>query len=63
VSWPVNLADYSSEKDQVLLQYIGHEAFSGLSAFERDVLYDCEPGPFPPTSPSVNGNQMQIGAC
>lgn len=54
VSWPINLADYSSEKDQVLLQYIGHEVFSGLSPFERDVLYDCEPSPFPPTSASVN---------
>lgn len=54
VSWPLNLADYSSEKDQVLLQYIGHEVFSGLSAFERDVLYDCEPSPSPPISASVN---------
>lgn len=63
VSSPINLADYPSEKDQVLLQYIGHEVFSGLSAFERGVLYDCQASLFPPTGASVNKNQMQIGAC
>lgn len=42
VSWPVSLADYTSEKDQVLLQYLGYDVFAGLSAFEREVLYDCK---------------------
>lgn len=42
VSWPISLADYASEKDQILLQYIGPDAFTSLSAFEREVLYDCE---------------------
>ena len=29
-------------KEQVLQQYLGQRIFSKLSAFEREVLYDCK---------------------
>ena len=42
VSWPeMSLSDCESEKDQVLLQYLGWDTFTSLSRFEREVLYDC----------------------
>jgi len=41
VSWPIGLADCESEKDQVLLQYLGWDLFAGLSSYERELLYDC----------------------
>lgn len=38
----VSLGDCESEKDQVLLQYLGWDVFASLSRFEREVLYDCK---------------------